>query len=171
MSSLFLLGTKYLHSLVYFVADRPTADNISSVVPLIGTDSYKTLLKWCGEMDVDITRVRLYNQVDGPFDHAMARATLNQAIKLDQIKVIALGQKAATYLMKVGVEEYFVLPHPSGRNRLLNNKKYVNEKLGACRKYIYEGVLNGLEESEESIEQDLYEEPDLSSDSSSSELE
>ncbi len=139
--SLLFMNSKYLHALVYIVADQPSNANLSPSVPLVGTDSYKTLLRWCGEMDVDVSRVRFYNQNDGPFDNGMSRATLNQAVKLGQIKVLALGQKASGYLNKVGVDEYFVLPHPSGKNRLLNDKEYVAHKLGACRKYIYEGVL------------------------------
>lgn len=171
MSKLFLLGTKYLHGLVYFVADQPTKDNIAPHVPLVGTDSYKTLLTWCGEMDVDITRVRLYNQTDRPFDHIMSRTTLNRAVELGQIKVIALGQKAAMYLNKVGVDEYFVLPHPSGRNRLLNDKEFVANKLGSCRKYIYEGVLDGKQRHEEGVTENLQQERDVSPDPSSGELE
>ncbi len=154
-NSLLLMGSKYLHALIYFVADQPSNKNLSPSVPLVGTDSYKTLLEWIGEMSIDITRVRFYNQTDGPFDNAYSKATLNQAVKLEQIKVIALGQKAAGYLNKVGIEEYFVLPHPSGRNRLLNDKELVANKLGACKRYIYEGVLDGKQEPQKSIEENL----------------
>jgi hypothetical protein len=171
MSSLMLLGGRHLHALVYFVADSPAADNISPDIPLVGTDSYRTLLRWIGEMDIDITRVRLYNQIDGPFDHALPRTTLNTAVRLNQIRVIALGQKAADYLGKVGIEEYFVLPHPSGLNRQLNDKEYVKNKLGFCRTYIYEGVMDGIEERQESIEEDLSGALIISADEQSSQLE
>ena len=171
MNNLTLLGTKYLHGLVYFVADAPTAKNLSPAVPLVGTDSYKTLLKWIGEMDVDITRVRLYNQCDGPFNSRMSQVTLNKAIELQQIKVIALGQNAANYLAKVGINEFFLLPHPSGLNRLLNDKKYVDLKLGACKQYIYEGVLNGQQKREEGVEEDLPAEQDVPSNDGSPKLE
>jgi hypothetical protein len=137
-----LLKLPHLHCLVYFVADKPTKENVSKEVPLVGTTSYRTLLEWIGDMDIDITRVRLYNQINNPFGNVMARASLNRAVELKQIAVIALGQKAATYLRKAGITNYFPLPHPSGRNRLLNNKKFVKIKLEACKKYIYEGVSN-----------------------------
>jgi hypothetical protein len=136
-NSLLLLGNKYLHPLVYFVADQPSNKNLSPSVPMVGTDSYRRLLVWCGAMDIDVTRVRFYNQADDPFNNPLTRMTINKAVELGQIKVIALGQKAADYLAKVGVDEYFVLPHPSSRNRLLNDVLYVKEKLGACRSYIY----------------------------------
>lgn len=171
MNNLSLLGTKYLHGLVYFVADAPTAENLSPNVPLVGTESYKRLLQWIGEMDVDITRVRMYNQIDGPFNAPMSRATLNKAVELQQIKVVALGQKAAAYLAKAGINEFFVLPHPSGRNRLLNDKKYVDYKLSACKHYIYEGVLNGQQEYEKGVEEDLQPQQEISPNNEPGELE
>lgn len=132
----------YLHCLVYVVADKPAKDNISPQVPLVGTSSYKRLLTWLGDMDIDITRVRLYNQSDSPFSNLMSRVSLNRAIELGQIRVIALGQKAANYLKKAGIEQYFLLPHPSGRNRLTNDIDYVKVKLEHCKNYIYKGTLN-----------------------------
>ncbi len=166
MSKLVLLGSKYLHGLIYFVADAPAPDNISPLVPLVGTGSYKNLLKWIGDMDIDITRVRMYNQSDDPFGNTISRLTLNKAVELDQIKVIALGQKASNYLSNVGVDEYFVLPHPSPKNRLLNDKEYVSIKLSNCKKYIYEGVTNGDAWTKKNIEEDLREEQELPSDPS-----
>jgi hypothetical protein len=138
-----MLGTKFLHPILYIVADQPSPENLSPAVPLVGTASYKTLLSWFAEMNVDITRVRLYNQIDAPFSTPLSKHTLNKAVELGQIQVIALGQKAAAYLMKEDIDEFFVLPHPSPSNRLLNNPEFVKEKLGFCRTYIYEGVING----------------------------
>lgn len=137
-----LLRFPHLHALVYFVADKPTKENASQDIPLVGTQSYKTLLEWIGEMDIDITRVRLYNQVDEPFSKALSAASLNTAVKSKQIKVVALGQKAANYLLKCGIADYFLLPHPSGRNRLLNDKEFLKIKLEACKNYVYEGVTD-----------------------------
>lgn len=132
-----ILRFPHLHGLVYIVADKPTKDNISPKTPLVGTQSYKTLLCWLADMDIDITRVRLYNQIDDPFGNIMSKVTLNKAIELDQIKVLALGQKAGTYLNKVGIDEYFLLPHPSPANRRYHQSVFLNEKLASCRKYIY----------------------------------
>lgn len=140
-----LLTTNYLHCLVYIVADKPSKDNIDPEIPLVGTSSYKRLLGWIGDMDIDITRVRLYNQSNNPFSNSMTRVTLNTAIELGQIRVIALGQKAAIYLKKAGIRQYFLLPHPSGRNRLTNDINYVKLKLEDCKNYIYKGVLNEFE--------------------------
>lgn len=136
-----ILISSKLHPLIYVVADKPTKDNVSKDTPLVGTKTYKVFLEWLGYMDVDISRVRLYNQIDKPFSNIMSKHTLKQSIDVGQIRVLALGQKAGTYLKKEGIT-FFLLPHPSGRNRLLNDKKFVKVKLIACRKYIYKGELN-----------------------------
>lgn len=90
-------------------------------------------------MDIDVTRIRMYNQCDRPFD-GLSGISLNTAIKKNHIKVIALGNEAKKYLLKASIEEFFVLPHPSGRNRLLNDKKFVEKTLAQCQNYIYKGV-------------------------------
>lgn len=126
--------------MIYFVADKPTKENLSLTVPLVGTSSYRTLLKWCGDMDVDVSRVRMYNQSDKPFE-GMSGISVNTAIEINHIKVIALGNAAKKYLLKVGIKEFFILPHPSGRNRKLNDKDFVKKTLEQCRDYIYKGEV------------------------------
>jgi hypothetical protein len=138
---------KYLHPLIYVVADKPTKHNVDPNVPLVGTASYKKLLEWMGYMSIDVTRLRLFNQIDNPFATPMSRGSLNKAIELHQIRVLALGQNAASYLNKAGIRQYFLLPHPSGKNRLLNNPEFVNMKLDSCKNYIYQGVLDDEQQS------------------------
>jgi uracil-DNA glycosylase len=170
---MFLLGAanNHLHPLIYMVADEPSDKNISESVPLVGTPSYKNLLQWIGVMDLDFTRIRLYNQSQRPFDNALAKVTLNKAIDLKQIKVIALGQKAAGYLRTSDVNEYFILPHPSPRNRQLNHKEFINMKLAACKNYVYQGEMNGIEQREESPQEDLLPEQKLQATDESGKLE
>ena len=45
-----------------------------------------------------------------------------------------LSRKDSLKLSKIGVE-HFKLPHPSGLNRKLNDKKYVNKVLKECYEY------------------------------------
>lgn len=90
----------HLHPLVYIVSNNQ----------LVGSNHYKKFLLWLGEMDVDITRVRLYNINDRPFDGIMSKLSLIQAIKLDQIKIINLGEQAESYLKEVGIEGYLTFP-------------------------------------------------------------
>lgn len=125
-----------LHSMLYLVSDKPGKSNLSTSVPLVGTKSYKTLLNWLADMDVDISRVRMYNQIDHPFE-GMSGLSLNNAIKAKHIKVVALGEAAKKYLLRANINEFFVLPHPSPKNRSLNDKKFVKQTLEQCRSYIY----------------------------------
>jgi hypothetical protein len=125
-----------LHPLVYFVADEPSKKNVSANVPLVGTSSYKNLLCWISDMSIDITRVKIFNQCDDPFPKG-SEEFINMGIEDKRIKVVALGQNAAKYLNSSGVEEYFTLPHPSPRNRKLNDKKYMKKALEVCGAYVY----------------------------------
>jgi len=38
--------------------------------------------------------------------------------------------------LKIKPDDYFSLPHPSGRNRLLNDKKYIKLKLKECKEWL-----------------------------------
>ncbi len=87
-------------------------------------------------MNVDITRVRMYNQIDNPFPPLTVHS-LNVEIAQKHIRVIALGKNAMTYLMKVGVTEFYSLPHPSGANLAANKSKELTKRLNQCREYIY----------------------------------
>jgi hypothetical protein len=50
-------------------------------------------------------------------------------------RVVALGALASRSLDEIGVK-HFRLPHPSGRNRLLNDAAYVRRCLAACQRYV-----------------------------------
>ena len=50
-------------------------------------------------------------------------------------KVIALGAVAASSLSKIGIN-HFRMPHPSGRNRQLNDPELVEKYLRECEEYL-----------------------------------
>lgn len=52
-------------------------------------------------------------------------------------KVIALGGFSSSVLNKIKVK-HFKLPHPSPRNRKLNDKTFEIKILEECKKYIYD---------------------------------
>lgn len=50
-------------------------------------------------------------------------------------RVVALGETASIALNKLGVA-HFKLPHPSPKNRVLNDKNHVEALLRDCAKYL-----------------------------------
>lgn len=50
-------------------------------------------------------------------------------------KIVALGRFASGCLRKLGIN-HFEMPHPSGRNRLLNDPEFEKRKLAECRAYL-----------------------------------
>jgi uracil-DNA glycosylase len=127
--------------MIFLIGDRPSKKNVDPKVPFVGTNSYKTLLQWIARLDVDITEVVLANKehvVDyssrglRPDVHTPA---INIEIWLEKDSVIALGNEASKYLNSLNIE-HFKLPHPSGRNLRLNDKKYVDKVLKECKDYL-----------------------------------
>jgi len=53
-------------------------------------------------------------------------------------KIVTWGTMVSNYIRRLGFDNHFVLPHPSPRNRKLNDHKYVHHTLEQCRKYLDE---------------------------------
>lgn len=112
--------------MIVFVGDKPSVHNIDPKVAFVGTKSYKTLLSWIADMDVDIQQVRL--------DNASTFKAWNYME--EGYKFVALGNEAAIKLKACGFK-YFQLPHPSGMNRKLNDKAWLLSQLFECKNYIF----------------------------------
>lgn len=126
------------HSPVLFVGDRPNPrKNLSMDVPFVGTPSYKTLLEWFYRMDVDVRYVITANAFTAQGDSDELLKGALAVISEHKGRVVALGEAARGALVELGVA-CFVLPHPSGLNRDLNDKKKLSEKLAKCRAFIYD---------------------------------
>lgn len=127
--------------MIVFVGDQPSNKNVDPNIPFVGTQSYKRLLEWIWKMDVNITDVEIYNKDDidmqykGRPDRYLVCGYWPRNHYPDEIEIVALGNEAAKKLEELGLE-YFKLPHPSGRNRLLNDKKYVEMKLKECKEWL-----------------------------------
>lgn len=114
---------------VHFVGDRPTKDNISQLDPFVGTKSYKTLLSWIYRLDVSVSRCLLKNAYD-----INGREEVMNIPAHD--KVVALGDVASKRLDELK-QSHFKLPHPSGLNRKLNDKDFLDSKLQECKDWLY----------------------------------
>lgn len=114
---------------VIFVGMNPSAKK-----PRKGSTRNK-LLDWANEMRVD--SYDFMNVIDQPGEvsHKMVdHNALTFALKKYR-RVIALGNFASDALKKSGIEHY-KLPHPSPRNRMLNDPEKICQILQECSKYI-----------------------------------
>ena len=112
------------------VGDKPSRKNIDPRIAFVGTPSYKTLQKWLTVIVPEKADIVAINRVDPGF------ATHLISCSLEGRKIIACGEEAANALLNFGVVNFFKLPHPSGRNRKLNNKAFVAEILQKCKEWV-----------------------------------
>jgi uracil-DNA glycosylase len=116
---------------IVFVGDKPSSKNVSKSVPFVGTQSYKNLLEWIWKMDVDITNVMLANR-----EHVdMWFMCADDESRLHRHTYVALGNEASEALQKFKLD-HFKLPHPSPRNRQLNDQDFIDSELKKCKDYL-----------------------------------
>ena len=118
-------------SMIYFIGDKPSKNNIDTEVAFVGTRSYKTLLDWIYRMNLSINKICLYNADD------FVRLTDNNKIITihEHDQVVALGREASRALDKA-IIPHLKIPHPSGLNRKLNDPQEVNRFLKECKDYV-----------------------------------
>lgn len=115
---------------ILLVGDKPSSKNLDPKVAFVGTPSYKRINDWVKSMGFDFKRVVLINRVDPAFHTCVIYATLQG------YKIIALGVEAQRALQILGVTKFFTLPHPSGRNRKLNDKAFLSKALADCKQWV-----------------------------------
>ena len=71
----------------------------------------------------------------GPYSHRDVEYEFLQECAKGYDKVLALGGFPSKALNRIGVE-HFMLPHPSGLNRKLNDKQYEQDILEKCGEYL-----------------------------------
>lgn len=118
---------------VIFVGDKPSPKMKSGAKPFEGAGCEKRLKAWItlltrGDIFTARRKYRVVNQCDyKPFFPD----------DFNFHPVIALGEEASRALTKSNIK-HFKLPHPSGRNRILNDKSFVMKKLIECKKWLTE---------------------------------
>lgn len=124
--------------MVIFIGDKPGKKNKSSDA-FVGASCYPRLLSWIAKLDLSINNVFIFNQ-----EHIKIYSfgglycqdsTWHTDIDLEEDRIIALGKAASKGLTKLGVD-HFTMPHPSGLNRQLNSKSFIELKLQQCKYYI-----------------------------------
>ncbi len=114
---------------VLFVGDRPSKHNKSTNVAFLGSKSGVTLAEWIDFMSIEPGNYMAINRVDEFFRECALSFYKRQK------PVVALGVLAHKALEKAGIP-HFSLPHPSGLNRVLNNKVKTKALLAKCKAYI-----------------------------------
>lgn len=114
--------------MVLFVGDTPSAKTDPNQA-FKGAACEKRLLGWIEQLlGGNLTQYRLVNRTDVDFDMIVF-------VHYMQSKgpIVALGNNASEHLKHY---PHFKLPHPSGRNRLLNNKSYIDNNIAECKAFI-----------------------------------
>lgn len=125
------------HPYIIFVGDRPSGKNKSPEIPFVGTPSYRTLLQWIHALDLDFRACDMINASDLETDGERI-LSMNSESNSGRVKIIALGLTAAKCLDDCGLHGFYTLPHPSPKNRKLNDKRYVNAVLKQMKKKIHD---------------------------------
>lgn len=134
---------KKMGSKILFVGSNPSTVSETSV-PFENTRSLTTIKEWA-EILGNNNKYYLVNVSDSHTEGNRSLTlveirgsllSLKQKIfSVQPDKVVALGTTAQKALSMIEVD-HFVLPHPSGLNRQLNNGKFVEHKLADCAEYI-----------------------------------
>lgn len=122
--------------MIVFVGDKPSSKNVDPHIPFVGTQSYKRLLDWIWKMDVDISRVRLCNKdfINGTYeDYYIALGNEAEKTLKDTVFNVWNWKKQKIEAIR---PHYFKLPHPSPKNRTLNNKEHVDTILKECKLWL-----------------------------------
>ena len=106
------------------------------------TRSRKVLESWFEDLDVDIYFANVA-EFKTPNNRPLNMTEIKKSIPSlkDKVegfdKIVALG-KAATYAAAFAGISFLEMPHPSGRNRLLNDPEFVSLKIKELKEYIDE---------------------------------
>lgn len=124
---------------VLFVGACPSRLNTCPLIAFAGSRSEGRLNDWIsllGVKDYLITNASPKVLGRGERLRSADFDLVNLKVMADQCdRVIALGNCASRALRKAGIPHY-KMPHPSPRNRKLNDKEFIYRKLVACRLYL-----------------------------------
>lgn len=97
--------------------------------------SFKKLESWMTECGVSY--FSFVNTFDDPSEAKFSKVDYQRLYQLtqDYDRIVALGGFVSSVLSKINIS-HFKLPHPSLRNRLLNDKSYEQSIVKQCKEYI-----------------------------------
>lgn len=113
---------------ILFAGDCPSPLNIDPDVAFIGSRSESNLDLWMSVLGCYEASICLNTHTDELLKSVAALYAMG-------LKVVALGNNASFRLEKIGVK-HFKLPHPSPKNRRLNDHHFVDRELQKCKIYV-----------------------------------
>jgi hypothetical protein len=113
-------------NMIIFVGDVPSSYNIDSKIAFKGAKCEKHLMDWIESIGVLKDEFILINQIEVSYAWFVTAHARNN-------KLIALGNNASKSIRDI---PHFKLPHPSGRNRQINDLKLIKIKLKECEKWL-----------------------------------
>lgn len=123
--------------MIIFVGDRPSSKMKPGAKPFQGAACEQRLYKWIKEVlppphrtNWEYPAFKIYNAVDKDIEY-----WLGAGISKTGVKFVALGNNASKFLNLFSLD-HFKLPHPSGRNRKLNDQSYIDSELKKCYLYL-----------------------------------
>ena len=127
---------------ILFVGSNPSTASVDNSAFHEDTRSGKILMGWIKDIQGSISFVNVADQKTKS-NKSLTKAEIKANIeklkgKIDSIapqRIVALG-KTATYALTLLHLNFYEMPHPSGRNRILNNSNYIEEKIKGLRKYL-----------------------------------
>lgn len=121
---------------ILFVGDEPSL-RTDPDAPFRGAACEKRLYEWIAiVMDITVLEAMMSKDIritNSDMKNRIMFMTIKFAAYLEGAPVIALGNKASERLKN---DPHFKLPHPSGRNRQINDKEFIEKKLMECKEYI-----------------------------------
>jgi uracil-DNA glycosylase family 4 len=129
---------------VLLVGSNPSAASKSQNPFCLSTKSGRTLAHWVSICPIYgfisyCNVVSTATQNNRPLTTQEIKDSLSMfKSKIDVIlpdKIVALGKTAEKALTLLGYD-FYAMPHPSGLNRKLNDKDYIEEKIKGLRDYI-----------------------------------
>lgn len=115
---------------VVFVGDQPSATNTVDGIAFVGAACFSRLVDWINAIDADFYICLNSNELTYMGD-------IHKLVENADFKVIALGIKAASRLQEFDID-HFMLPHPSGLNRQINDPIAIKTLLMEAQEYVHE---------------------------------
>lgn len=133
---------------ILFVGSNPSHSSISNTAFHEETPSSKILTGWANNLTGMKMAINVQNEKtedNRPLTKSEIKANLPRLAEdiriINATKVVALGKTAAAALSAIGIS-FYEMPHPSGCNRLLNDKEFVAGKIKGLIEYCSTSPVN-----------------------------